>query len=104
MVCVASRWRSLGFCEPGGRLTTVNRTVEGTEKTKTSAGEFEAYSIASTESIVSKGKERGAPWPGTANYKYYVTSIKDKLVPLKIEYSNSFGEAYTSELASAELK
>ena len=44
------------------------------------------------------------PWLGTANYKYYLTSIKGKLVFLKNEYANSFGESFTRELASAELK
>jgi len=83
---------------------TVDRAVEGMEKISTPAGQFNAYRISSADRIESRSKVGGGPRLGTANYKYYLTSIKGKLVFLKNDYTNSFGESFTRELVSAEFK
>lgn len=84
--------------------TTLDRTVEGMERVSTPAGQFDAYRIASTDHIESRSTAGGSPSPGTASYKYYLTSIKGKLVFLKNDYTNSFGQSFTRELVSADLK
>jgi len=84
--------------------TAIDRTVKNLETIKTPAGQFDAYRISSTDRIESKGKTGGDPSLGTASYDYFVTSIKGKLVFLKNDYTNSFGQSFSRELVSAEFK
>jgi hypothetical protein len=84
--------------------TAVERAVKGLETIDTPAGRFDAYRISSTDRIESRGKTGGDATLGTASYDYFVTSIKGKLVFLKNDYTNSFGQSFSRELVSAEFK
>ena len=74
------------------------------EQVRTPAGEFQAYRVCFTGRLASMGKTGAGPHRGTETFTYWLTSIKGKLVFLKNEYTNSFGDSFTHELVSAELK
>jgi hypothetical protein len=79
------------------------RKVEAIEKVKTPAGEYEGFRIYFSGRI--KGKDsKGASFSGKEDGRVWVGLISGKPVPLKSEYRNSFGEKFTTELISAELK
>jgi len=79
------------------------RRVEGIDKIKTAAGEYEGFRISSTGRI--KGKDsKGAAFGGKEDGTVWVGLIAGKPVVLKSEYRNSFGDKSTMELQSAELK
>jgi hypothetical protein len=80
------------------------RTVEAVEMLTTPAGQFQAYRVSAHERLVSMSRAGAGPYRGTADFTYWLTSIKGKLVFLKNQYQNSFGEAFTRELVSVELK
>jgi hypothetical protein len=80
------------------------RKVEGVEQIETPAGRFEAYRVAAAERLTSRSKAGAGPYLGMASFTYWLTSIKGKLVFVKNEYVNSFGETFSRELVSAELK
>jgi len=84
--------------------TAQERKVEGVEKVKTPAGEFQAYRVSSTGRIKSRGRSGEGPWEGTESSTYWWAVIKGKLVLVKQEYQNSFGSRSSRELLSAELK
>jgi hypothetical protein len=77
---------------------TYQSRVEALEKINTPAGEFEAYTVSGTERI------RTGSGSGMANLRYWLAAINGKLVCVKNEYKNPFGEFFTRELLSAELK
>ena len=79
------------------------RKVEAIEKVKTPAGEYEGFRIYFSGRI--KGKDsKGASFSGKEDGRVWVGLISGKPVPLKSEYRNSFGEKFTTELISTELK
>ncbi len=78
--------------------------VEGVEKITTPAGQFDAYRISGSERITSRSKGGAGPWYGTSSFTDWVASINGKVRVIKSEYRNTFGEVYTRELMSAELK
>jgi hypothetical protein len=80
------------------------RKVEGVEQIETPAGQFEAYRVAAAERLTSRSTTGAGPYLGMASFTYWLTSIKGKLVFVKNEYVNSFGETFSRELVSAELK
>jgi hypothetical protein len=79
------------------------RKVEGFEKLRVPAGEYEAVRISFTAPIVSTngkgekftGKEEGTEWWAFAS---------GRPLFLKITYRNSFGEKFSRELIFASLK
>jgi hypothetical protein len=79
--------------------------VEGVEKITTAAGQFDAYRISASERTTSRSKLSGSPIShGTSSFTDWVASINGKVVVVKTEYENSFGERFTRELVSAELR
>lgn len=85
--------------------TAYEAKVDGVEKITTPAGQFDAYKLSGIERIESRNKLSGGPiFHGTSNYSYWVASIKGKLVCVRNEYHNSFGEVMTRELLSTEFK
>jgi len=79
------------------------RQVEKVEKVKVAAGEFEAYRIAHSGRI--RGTDpKGAAFSGKEDGRYWVSTVNGKLVVVKSEYRNSFGEKFSEEMVSAALK
>jgi predicted dienelactone hydrolase len=78
--------------------------VDGIEKIATPAGQFDAYKVSASSRLSGTNKAGGAPWSGTESYADWWATITGKAVVVRTEYKNSFGETYTRELVSAELK
>ena len=82
---------------------TQERKVDGFEKVRVPAGEYDAVKISFSARIVSKstkgeqytGKEEGTEWWSFSS---------GRPIPTKVVYRNSFGEKFTRELISATLK
>jgi hypothetical protein len=84
---------------------TQERKVEGMERIKTPAGEFQAYRISSAGRIAWRRKWEEGRWNHiTESSTYWWTAIKGKLVLVKQEYENSSGARSSRELVSAQLK
>lgn len=80
------------------------RKVEAVETIDTLAGRFQAYRVSATEHYKGKSKAGGNPFEGRGTMTYWVASIKGKVILVKWEYGNTFGERFERELTSAELK
>ncbi|MBX9961948.1 MAG: hypothetical protein K2Y35_02750 [Burkholderiales bacterium] len=80
------------------------RTVEGIEKIKTAAGQFEAYRVSGSGRIKATDKNGTSPSTGKESNTDWFATINGKLVPVKTEYKNSYGERFTRELVAAEVK
>jgi len=79
------------------------RRVEGIDKVKTAAGEYEGFRISYKGRF--KGKDsKGTAFSGKEDGTVWVGLISGKPVVLKSEYRNSFGDKAMMELQSAELK
>jgi hypothetical protein len=82
---------------------TQDRKVDKIEKVKVKAGEFQAAKVGfggrikgtDNKGNAFSGKEDGADW---------IAVVNGKVVVVKTEYRNSFGEKATVELASLDLK
>ena len=83
---------------------TYQARAEGVEKMTVPAGEFDAYKVSFTTQFEGRDKKDGVPWSGTESYADWWVVIRGKAVVLKTEYRNSFGEVFTRELVSAEIK
>ncbi|HZR02369.1 MAG TPA: hypothetical protein VFA81_04250 [Burkholderiales bacterium] len=80
------------------------RTVDKVETVKTAAGQFEAYKVISKGRIKSTDKNGANPSTGEERSTMWLATVNGKLVPVKIEYKNSYGERFSRELALAEVK
>jgi len=78
--------------------------VDGKEMIAVPAGKFEAYKVSGSETLRCTNREGGGPWFGMANFRYWVTKIKGKVVFVKNDYQNSFAVTWSRELVAAELK
>lgn len=83
---------------------TYERSVDKVEKIKTAAGEFEAYRVSGSGRIKATDKAGKNPSNGKENNTDWFAVINGKLVPVKIEYKNSYGEKFTRELVASEMK
>jgi hypothetical protein len=80
------------------------RSVDGLEKVKTAAGQFEAYKISGSARIKATDKNGKSPSTGKESNTDWFAVINGKLVPVKSEYKNSYGEKFTRELVAPEMK
>jgi hypothetical protein len=89
-----------------GFITEVvsERTVEAVEKIDILAGRFQAYRVSATEHYTSRSKVGEGTYKGKGSMTYWVASIKGKVVLVKWEYGNTFGDRFERELTLAELK
>jgi hypothetical protein len=79
------------------------RKLDKVEKIKVAAGEFEAFRVSSSGRI--KGTDtKGNAFSGKEEGREWYALINGKMVPVRLEYRNSFGEKYTRDLLSATLK
>ena len=82
---------------------TKEHTVEGYEKMKVSAGEFDAYKISFTGKI--KGKDnKGRPFSASEKGTYWFALINGKPNMIKFVYQNTFPEKVVQELTAVEYK
>lgn len=79
------------------------RKVEGVEKVKVLAGEFETFKVSFTGRI--KGTDnKGSAFTGKEEGSDWFALIGGRLVEVKHVYKNSFGEKSTRDLVSTSLK
>lgn len=82
---------------------TKEHVVEGYEKIKVPAGEFDAYKISFTGKI--KGKDnQGRPFAASEKGTYWYGLINGKPNMIKFVYQNTFPEKVVRELISVEYK
>ncbi len=79
------------------------RVVEGVEKVKVPAGEFEAYRVGYT-SRYRGSTSKGFAFNGKDDSTIWYAISNGKLVAVKQEYKNSGGEKSTRELAAISYK
>ncbi len=78
------------------------RVVEGFEKLRVPAGEFETYKIAAVGRI--KGKNsKGDLFVGKEESTEWMAIVSGKLVMVKVVWKNSFGEKFSLELISSSF-
>jgi hypothetical protein len=75
--------------------------VDGTERITVPAGAFDAFKLSGTEALNCKSFSSAGSAFGAASFTYWVATINGKLVFLKNEYHNSFGDSWSRELLSA---
>jgi hypothetical protein len=99
------KW-STAFTVTGDTFTaevTQERKVEGFEKVRVAAGEFDAVKVSFSGRVASRdqkgnvytGKEDGTEWWATAT---------QRPIAVKVNYRNSFGEKFSLEAVSASLR
>lgn len=82
---------------------TQERKVEGTEKVKVLAGEFDTFKLSFSGRI--RGTDsKGAGFTGKEEGTDWFTLVNGRLVAVKLVYKNSFGEKATRELVSTSFK
>lgn len=80
------------------------RQVEKVEKIKTAAGEFEAYRVTAKARIQGTDKA-GASFAGNESLtEWWSVTPSGKVLMVKLDYRNSFGEKTTREVTAVELK
>lgn len=80
------------------------RQVEKVEKIKTAAGEFEAYRVAAKSRIQGTDKA-GVSFAGNESLtEWWSVTPSGKVIMVKFDYRNSFGEKTTREVTAVELK
>jgi len=78
--------------------------VEKVETIQTAAGRFEAYKLLVKGRIKATDKNGGSPSTGQESVTNWLASVNGKLIPVKTEYKNTYGERFTRELAVVEVK
>jgi hypothetical protein len=79
------------------------RKVDKIEKVKVPAGEFEAYRISHSARI--KGTDaKGNVFSGKEDSREWYAVVNGKLLLVKVDYRNSFGEKFVREVVSVALK
>lgn len=80
------------------------RTVEKLEKVKVAAGQFDAFRIAESGKIKARDLQGANPSTGKESGTTWIAFVNGKPLPVKSEYRNSYGEKFTRELVSYQLK
>jgi len=80
------------------------RVVAGVEKVRTAAGQFDAYKVSGSGRIKATDKSGKNPSTGKESNTDWFAVINGKLVSVKSEYKNSYGEKFTRELVASEVK
>lgn len=81
-----------------------SRKVEALEVIRTPAGEFQAYRVSFAGRITARGKGGQGPWRGTEKATYWLSTVKGKLVSVRLVYENSFGARSSRELVAVDMK
>lgn len=80
------------------------RTVDGIESIKTPAGQFDAWKVSIKQRIKVKEKIGGSESSAKAEATDWIARVKGRMVTIKMEYENTYGESFSRELLSVELK
>lgn len=80
------------------------RTVEGIEMIKTPAGQFDAWKVSISGRIKVKEKIGGGESSAREEATDWIARINGRTVTVRTEYENTYGERFSRELLSVELK
>ncbi len=83
---------------------TYEHSVEKLEKVKVPAGEFEAFRIAQSGKIKARDRQGANPSTGKESGTVWIALVNGKPVPVRTEYRNSYGEKFTRELVTYQMK